>query len=86
MSQHPYARLTPRDRELLRRRVAGGMGVSDAAQQAGVSHQTSSSGPKQRLGTQHLTTNASFDSARKPSERRADPEAGRVAKHPDLAL
>lgn len=33
-----------------------------------------------------LATNAPLDSARKPSERRADPEAGRVAKHPDLAL
>ena len=31
MSQHPNARLTPRGRELLCRRVAGGMRVSDAA-------------------------------------------------------
>lgn len=42
MSQHPNARLTPRGRELLCRRVAGGMGVSDAARQAGVSRQTAS--------------------------------------------
>lgn len=42
MSQHPNARLTPRGRELLCSRVAGGMGVSEAARQAGVSRQTAS--------------------------------------------
>lgn len=42
MSQHPNARLTPRGRELLCRRVAGGMRVSDAARQMGVSRQTAS--------------------------------------------
>ena len=42
MSQHPNARLTPRSRELLCRRVAGGMRVSDAARQMGVSRQTAS--------------------------------------------
>lgn len=42
MSQHPDARLTPRGRELLCRRVAGGMRVSDAARQMGVSRQTAS--------------------------------------------
>ena len=42
MSQHPNARLTPRGRELLCRRVAGGMRVSDAARQMGVSGQTAS--------------------------------------------
>ena len=42
MSQHPNARLTPRGRELLCGRVAGGMRVSEAARQAGVSRQTAS--------------------------------------------
>ena len=42
MSQHPNARLTPRGRELLCRRVAGGMRVSDAARQMGASRQTAS--------------------------------------------
>ena len=42
MSQHPNARLTPRGRELLCGRVAGGMRVSEAARRAGVSRQTAS--------------------------------------------
>ena len=39
MSQHPNARLTPRGRELLCGRAAGGMRVSEEARQAGVSRQ-----------------------------------------------
>ena len=42
MPQHPDARLTPRDRELLCSRVSGGMRVSEVVQQAGVSWQTAS--------------------------------------------
>lgn len=42
MTQHPNARLTPRGRDLLYRRIAGGMGVSDTARQAGTSRQTAS--------------------------------------------
>ena len=40
MSQHPNARLTPRGRELLASRVAGGERVSAVARQMGVSRQT----------------------------------------------
>ena len=42
MSQHPNARLTPRGRETLVSRVAGGEGVSSVARQMGVSRQTAS--------------------------------------------
>lgn len=42
MSQHPNARLTPRGRETLVSRVAGGERVSDVARQMGVSRQTAS--------------------------------------------
>lgn len=42
MSQHPNARLTPRGRELLASRVAGGERVSAVARQMGVSRQTAS--------------------------------------------
>lgn len=42
MSQHPSARLTPRGREALVSRVAGGEGVSSVAGQMGVSRQTAS--------------------------------------------
>lgn len=42
MSQHPNARLTPRGRELLASRVAGGERVSAVARQIGVSRQTAS--------------------------------------------
>ncbi len=40
MSQHPNARLTPRERALLCERVGGGMRIADAAAMAGVSRQT----------------------------------------------
>ena len=40
MSQHPHARLTPRGRGLLCKRVGCGMRVADAAAMAGVSRQT----------------------------------------------
>ncbi|MDO4429191.1 MAG: integrase core domain-containing protein [Atopobiaceae bacterium] len=42
MSQHPNARPTPRGREPLCGRVAGGMRVSEAARQAGAGRQTAS--------------------------------------------
>ena len=42
MSQHPNARLTPRGRELLASRIAGGERVSAVARQMGVSRQTAS--------------------------------------------
>lgn len=42
MSQHPNARLTPRGRELLASRVAGGERVSAVARQMGVGRQTAS--------------------------------------------
>lgn len=42
MPQHPNARLTPRDRETLVFRVAGGERVSDVARQMGVSRQAAS--------------------------------------------
>ena len=45
MSQHPNARLTPRGRELLASRVAGGERVSAVARQMGVGRQTASKWP-----------------------------------------
>ena len=42
MSQHPNARLTPRGRETLVSRVAGGERIRDVARQMGVSRQTAS--------------------------------------------
>lgn len=42
MSQHPYARLTPRGRQRLVERIEAGEAVGEAARQMGVSRQTAS--------------------------------------------
>ena len=48
MSQHPNARLTPRGRETLVSRVAGGERVSDVSRQMGVERVMTDNGPGYR--------------------------------------